>query len=132
MGGEDPIWVSVGEVLDIHDQAIESHGGRFGLRSEGLLDQALFRPRHIRFYEDTHDIARLTSCYAASVVQIHPFYDGNKRTGWGTANLFAFLNGWKLECGTSVATWMMLGYASHQLDEEELTDLVGRHLYQLQ
>ncbi len=129
MEGEDPIWVPVEDVLDIHDRAIEMHGGRFGLRSEGLLDQAIFRPKHIRFYEDTKDIARLTACYAASVVQIHPFFDGNKRTGWGTANLFAILNGWVLACDTDVAAWMMLGYASHQLDEEQLTDLVGKHLY---
>lgn len=131
MEGEGPIWVPLEDVLDIHDRAIDLHGGRHGLRSKGLLDQAVFRPRHIRFYEDTSDIARLTACYAASIVQIHPFFDGNKRTGWGTANLFAILNGWILACDADIAAWMMLGYASHQLDEEHLTDLVGRHLHHL-
>ncbi len=118
MEGEDPIWVPVEDVLDIHDRAIEMHGGRFGLRSEGLLDQAIFRPKHIRFY-------------AASVVQIQTGtrHEGHRPTGWGTANLFAILNGWVLACDTDVAAWMMLGYASHQLDEEQLTDLVGKHLY---
>ncbi len=123
------VWVLAEDVCDLHDQAIEEHGGRFGLRSEGLLDQALFRPRQIMFYEDTDDVARLAACYAASIVQIHPFFDGNKRTGWGTANLFALLNDWVMVCDRDVAAWMMLGLASHQLDEAQVTDLVGKHLY---
>ena len=45
MEGEGPIWVPLEDVLDIHDRAIHSHGGRLGVRSEGLLDHALFRPR---------------------------------------------------------------------------------------
>ena len=101
------------------------------MRSEGLLNQALHRPRHVRLYEDTNDIARLTACCVASTVQIHPFFDRNKRTGWGTAKVFAFLNGWVLECDKEVAAWMMLGIASYQLDESQLTDLVGKHLQHL-
>ncbi len=37
MGGEVPFWVPIAKVLVIHDRAAV-HGGRFGLRSEGLLD----------------------------------------------------------------------------------------------
>ena len=131
MSGLLPFWVPDEDIVLFHDRAVATHGGRFGLRNQGLLEQAVFRPKLIQFYEDTNDIARLTACYAASIVQIHPFFDGNKRTGWGAANVFAMFNGWVLQCDTDVAASMMLGIASHQLDEPQLADVMGNHLYHL-
>lgn len=66
------------------------------------------------------------------MVQIHPFIDGNKRTGMGDSQpLRQYSMDWVLACDADVAAWMMLGYAPHKLNEEQLTDLVGRHHYQL-
>lgn len=39
-----PVWVPVEEVVWFHDTVKENHGGRHGIRSQGLLEQAIIRP----------------------------------------------------------------------------------------
>ena len=85
-------------IVELHDLAIDSHGGRHGLRSQGLLEQAISRPQRLWFYKRWSNIARAAACYTASIVFIHPFFDGNKRTGWGTARQFVRANGFELVC----------------------------------
>ena len=73
MGHEEgPVWVPLEEVVWFHDTAIENHGGRRGIRSQGLLDQAITRPQRIWYYESMANMARLAACCTASIVFIHP------------------------------------------------------------
>lgn len=131
MEHREPWWVHRDDVVAFHDRAIGAYGGRMGIRSEGLLEQALCRPRIVSHYEHTTDVARLAACYTASVVQIHPFRDANKRSGWASGCLFAVANGWQVRCDPAVAFETVVGYAAGRLDEAHLVDMFGRHLYHL-
>ncbi|MCY4650481.1 MAG: type II toxin-antitoxin system death-on-curing family toxin [bacterium] len=115
-----------------HDTAIENHGGRHGIRSQWLLDQAITRPQRIWYYESMDNMARLADCYTASIVFIHPFVDGNKRTGWGTANLFATANGLELVCSPEDSYQAVLGFAASpkgEHEEELLAEFMDDHLW---
>jgi death-on-curing protein len=61
---------------------IEVYGGSEGLRDEGLLGSAIAQPQtsfsHNYLYADLFEMA---AAYLYHIVQNHPFYDGNKRTG---------------------------------------------------
>ena len=96
------------------------------MRSRGLFDQAISRPQRIRFYEQADDIPRLAACYMASIMGIHPFVDGNQRTGWGTALLFAKYNGWGFSCDQRLAYETVRGFAAGQLDESHLIAFARR------
>lgn len=85
LGEEQPNWVVLDHVMTFHDLAIENHGGRHGIRNRGLLEQAITRPQRLWYYESMDNMALLAACYTASIVFIHPFVDGNKRTGWGSS-----------------------------------------------
>jgi death-on-curing protein len=39
------VYLTVGEVLQIHHQQIDQYGGTHGLRDQGLLESAVFRPQ---------------------------------------------------------------------------------------
>lgn len=39
------VYLTVGEVLQIHHQQIDNYGGAHGLRDTGLLESAVFRPQ---------------------------------------------------------------------------------------
>ena len=76
--------------------------------------------------------ARLAACYTASIVFTHPFVDGNKRTGWGTANLFAMANGLKLVCSPEDSYQAVLGFAASpkgEHEEELLAEFMYDHLW---
>lgn len=130
--GIEPIWVPAPVVVELHDLAIGRHGGRYGLRSQGLLEQAISRPRRLWFYKDWGNIVRAAACYTASIVFIHPFFDGNKRTGWVTARRFVRANGFELVCGEDDAYQAVLGFAASakgEAEEEALAEFMYEHLF---
>lgn len=76
----EPVWLRKELVLVVHRRQVLQHGGAPGIRNEGLPESALARPRQIFAYEPEADIVRLAAAYAWSIIQNHPFVDGNKRT----------------------------------------------------
>lgn len=129
---QGPNWVVLDHVVTFHDLAIENHGGRHGLRSQGLLEQAITRPQRRWYYEGIESLARIAACYTASIVFIHPFVDGNKRTGWGTARMFTRRNGLELVCPTEDSYRAVLGFAASTKDEHQeelLAEFVYEHLW---
>lgn len=116
---KEPVWLEPGDILAIHERLLALHGGAGGIRDEGLLRSALAKPRHRQQYDDAADIARLATAYAAGIVRNHPFVDGNKRTGFVAAVLFAELNGYRFRAGEEDAAEIMFAFAAGRLDETE-------------
>lgn len=86
------VYLTVVEVLAIHEDQIERFGGTPGLRDPGQLEAALFRPQ-TGYYPDV--IAEAAALWE-SLSQNHPFVDGNKRTAFAVAYTFLALNGFGL------------------------------------
>ena len=98
------------------------------------MEQALSRPQRLWFYRGWENIARVAACYTASIIFIHPFFDGNKRTGWGTALQFAGDNGFDLVCSQEDSYRMVLGFAASAKGETEesiLAEFIYDHLFPL-
>ena len=88
-------YLTVAEVLAIHDDQIACYGGRMGLRDWGLLEAALFRPQAGYYADLLEEAAALWE----SLSQNHPFIDGNKRTAFAVAYTFLMINGVQLTAG---------------------------------
>lgn len=86
-------FLTLDEVLAIHERLIERFGGSAGVRDHGLLESALFRPQ-TGYYED---LAETAAALLESLLMNHPFVDGNKRVAFFSTDVFLALNGWKLE-----------------------------------
>jgi death-on-curing protein len=84
--------LTVVEVLAIHALLIEEFGGADGVRDFGALESAVFRPQ-TGYYDDA--IAEAASLLE-SIVQNHPFLDGNKRTAVAAADVHLRMNGLEL------------------------------------
>lgn len=50
----DFIYLTVDDVIDLHTEAIEQFGGVNGLRSNDLLESAVFQPQQSAFGEDAY------------------------------------------------------------------------------
>ncbi len=87
-------YLTVQEVLFIHARLIATTGGEHGIRDLGLLESAVARPQAAFGGEDLYpDLWRKTAALMQSLVQNHPFVDGNKRTGITAAAMFLRRNG---------------------------------------
>jgi death-on-curing protein len=81
-------YLTVVEVLAIHDDQIERYGGASGLRDRGLLEAAIFRPQTGYYADLIEEAAALWE----SLSQNHPFIDGNKRTAFAAMYTFLAIN----------------------------------------
>jgi len=98
-------FLSVDEVVTIHERLVEQFGGLPGLRDRGLLESALFRPQ-TGYYTDLPETA---AALFESLLMNHPFVDGNKRVGFFATDVFLRLNGWKLEVEPDKAHRFLIG-----------------------
>ena len=82
-------YLSLGQLLRIHDSLLESSGGAAGIRDLGRVEAALAQPM-ARF--GGHDLyatlVEKAAALAFSIIQGHPFIDGNKRAGHAAMAVF--------------------------------------------
>ena len=71
-------YLTVVEVLAMHADQIERYGSTQGVRDQGLLEAALFRPQ-TGYYADLIEEA---GALWESLARNHPFIDVNKRTAF--------------------------------------------------
>ena len=105
MPSEPVQFLSLDEVLAIHDRLIEKFGGPPGVRDKGLLESALFRPQ-TGYYED---LAEMAAALFESLIMNHAFIDGNKRIAFFSTDVFLRLNGWKLSVEVEEAHNFIIG-----------------------
>ena len=86
-------FLSLDEVLAIHQRVIEVFGGADGVRDLGLVESALYRPQS-GYYED---LIGMAAALFESMLMNRPFVDGNKRVAFFATDVFLRLNGWRFE-----------------------------------
>lgn len=121
-------FLSVDEVLAIHQRLIERFGGGPGLRDEGLLESALFRPQ-TGYYERLEQMA---AALFESLLINHPFVDGNKRVAFFVTDVFLRLNGWKLAQDSKAAyRFLMERFETGTCDFDHLLPWIAKHLMKI-
>jgi len=85
-------YVSTADALFFHKQLIERYGGAPGIRDVGALESALHRPQTGYYDTIIHEAAALVE----SLVQNHPFVDGNKRVAFAVIDVFLRINGYTI------------------------------------
>jgi death-on-curing protein len=82
-------YVIIADALFFHQQLIKRYGGASGVRDAGALESALHRPQ-TGYYET---IVPEAAALLESLVQNHPFVDGNKRVAFAVVDVFLRING---------------------------------------
>lgn len=110
-------YLTVIEVLAIHQDQIERYGGTGGVRDMGLLEAALFRPQTGYYADLIEEAAALWE----SLAQNHPFIDGNKRVSFAVAYTFLAINGAKVTATAAEISAFIFGlYDAGTFDFEHL------------
>jgi len=92
-------YLTLAEVLAMHQDQIERYGGTHGVRDHGLLESALYRPQ-TGYYADLIEGA---AALWERMAQNHPFIDGNKRTAFAATYTFLAINGMQLTTDAGAA-----------------------------
>lgn len=116
----EPVWLTGADVLALHDEALTEFGGRSGVRSTGLLESALAKPRNLFAYGRAPTLFDAAAAYCAGIARNHPFVDGNKRTAFLAAAVFLELNGFLLAPFEAEVVETVIRVAEGKLDEHKL------------
>jgi death-on-curing protein len=82
-------FLSLEDVLFLHEIQIERYGGAVGIRDQGLLESAVGTPQASFGGEFVHrGLYEMAAAYAFHIAENQPFVDGNKRTALAAALVF--------------------------------------------
>lgn len=110
-------YVTTADALFFHRHLIERYGGATGVRDVGALESALHRPQTGYYDSLLHEAAALLE----SLVQNHPFVDGNKRIAFAVVDVFLRINGHTITAdSTSIYRRMMDLIETRTFDIEHL------------
>jgi death-on-curing protein len=122
------IFLTEEQVLFIHFRLLSETGGEHGLRDLGLLQSAVARPRQKFDNEELHqNIFEKAAALMESLVNDHPFIDGNKRTGIACTVLFLRQNGAPFSAGNSELEKFTLRVASSKINRSQIAEWLKKH-----
>ena len=117
----NPTFLTVEDVLALHDLHLQKYGGSAGTRDAGLLESAASQAQAGFGGVYLHDdLASMAAAYLFSLVKNHPFVDGNKRAGLAAALTFLDLNGIAIDHSSAVLYDATMAVAEGRLDKDGL------------
>jgi len=125
-------YLTVGEVMEIYSRAMKQSGGSVGILDLGVLESAVAQPR-VTFNDDDlyPTIVEKASALGFSLIQNHPFVDGNKRAGHAAMETFLMLNGHEISASVDEQVDIVLGVASGKIDRNAFTGWLQNHIVEL-
>ena len=125
----EPTFLSLAEVLEIHQDQLKRYGGAAGIRDIELLKSALGMPPATYAGQLLHpNIHEMAAAYLFHIVRNHPFNDGNKRTGAVAALVFLLLNGFDFDAPEDDLAELVLGVARGELDKADVAVFLKRYI----
>lgn len=122
-----PEFLTLAEVLDIHQFQIERHGGSPGVRDLGLLESALAVPEASFGGEFLHpSLFLMAAAYAYHIAENQPFIDGNKRAALGAALVFLEMNGISIDDPKGSLYDAVMAIAARKMSKEGLSVLLDQ------
>ena len=120
--------IPIKEVEQIHNLLIDTFGGSHGIRDLSALESALARPFQTfdnkELYPTPIDKA---ASLIESILNNHPFIDGNKRTGYVLARLFLLQNGVDIKANQHDKYEFVMNIASGKMRFEEIASWLENH-----
>ena len=122
-------YLTLSEALELHDRVIAQSGGALGVLHLGALESALAQPRMTFGGKELYpSVAEKAAALGYSLIQNHPFLDGNKRTGHAAMEVFLFLNGLEITASVDEQERTILQVASGEMDRKAFTVWLRDHV----
>ena len=114
-------YLTLNEVIELHDEGIKLHGGSYGIGDKGKLESAVAQPQMTFDDQDLYPtLVEKAAALAFSLSQNHAFIDGNKRVAQAAMETFLDLNGYEIYAEVDEQEQIFLQMASGELSRENL------------
>lgn len=121
-------YLTLEEVIVIHDKMLEVGGGREGIRDFALLHSAIERPKATFAGKSLYPTIWLqAAALIHSLIKNHPFNDGNKRTAIFSAMRFLKKNGYELYISQKSLVKFTLAIDRKDLTLKETANWLKKH-----
>jgi death-on-curing protein len=121
-------YLTLGEVVELHDRILEETGGATGIRELGLLESALAQPKATFGGSELHPtLVDKAAALGFSLVANHPFIDGNKRIGHAAMETVLLLNHLEGDGAVDEQERLMLDVAAGHTTRSALAELLKAH-----
>lgn len=125
---DEPIFLSLEDVLFIHRQEIETAGNEPSIRDKGGVSACVEAPKASFNGEYLQDFFEMAASYISCITMRHPFVDGNKRTALASALTFLNINGFNIEESTNEElAQLVLDFVTHNVSKEEVAQHLQSH-----
>ena len=105
-----------------------SLGKPLGLRDEGVLESAVYRPQASFGGQDLYpELFSKAAALGHSLIVNHPFVDGNKRVGFEAMLLMLRLNGYDVHVSLETSFDFVVEVAKGKLTEQAIADWLKQH-----
>ncbi len=122
-------YFTLGEVVELHRRLLQATGGASGVRDFGALESAIAQPKAAFGDVDLYPtLVEKAAVLCFSLVQGHPFVDGNKRLGHAAMETFLVLNGTEMDAPVDDQERLMLDLAAGRIGCDDLIDWLRQHL----
>jgi death on curing protein len=127
VASETPSYLSADELIDINRRVIGRYGGIFGVRDSGALESCVAQPKtHVFETERFPTVFNKAAAYCYYLVRLHPFLDGNKRTGLVAALTYLFAAGFRPMFSQDQMYDLIIGIAKGEIEVEELAEFISQ------
>lgn len=121
-------FLSIDEVYALHEKILTVSEGRSGVRDFALLHSAIERPQSSFNGEDLYPtLFAKAAALLHSLCMNHAFFDGNKRTAYGSTAGFLYMNGYTLKASVKEAADFMVHVDNDKPDFKEIVDWIKKH-----
>jgi death-on-curing protein len=122
------VYLTAEQVLFVHYRLINETGGGHSIRDLGLLESAVARPQATFDRQELYlDVFEKAAAFMESLINNHPFVDGNKRTGIACAVLFLQQSGISFSARNADLERFTLRVSSSKAGRSEITKWLKNH-----
>lgn len=114
---------STDEIIEINKRLGESIINRSSLEFLVSKIEAKYKDKDFK-----KQVAKISAILWTSIIQQHPFIDGNKRTATETVHLFLKKNNFMLETSTAGKVYVSLKIANNEINYEDLVKWIYERL----
>ena len=125
-------YLTLGHVLFLHQRLIEQTGGTSGILDQNTLESALAQPRMTFEGKELYpSLAEKAAALCYSLINNHPFVDGNKRIGHAAMEVFLVMNGYEIEAPIDEQEEIMLKLASSKMERSDFLNWLKDNIIEI-
>lgn len=122
-------YLTLGEILEMYRRVMQQSGGAVGIHDFGSLESAIAQPRMTFGGKELYPtIVEKAAALGFSLMQNHPFLDGNKRTAHAAMETFLVLNEYEISAPVDEQEQVILRVASGEMRRDAFTEWLRTHI----